>query len=143
MNDSITWVTPARPRGGHSPNPDSYMAVGSRVTKNSKSGYQVCIKVFEPAMKDLRWFAGDRIDVGFDDSFLYLRRSNHGNYKLCATAAADRKASEGRPVNSQIRFSQQDDFPFKAVDLVYLTKDDVAVSEDGIVSFIYPKQGAK
>lgn len=137
MSNSITWVTPKRPRSAPMGR-DYYVSVGWAKSKNAPNP-QITIYLFEDAMKDFRWVVGDKIEVGFDDSFIYLRRSNTGPYRL--TSASGKKVNDvaGTATRSRVAFTAPQNFPFRSIPRTHLSKDDICVDRDGIVSFIYPK----
>ena len=138
MSNSITWVTPKRPRGVNSHRGQFYVSIGWSKSKNVKN-HQITIYVFEDAMRDFRWVVGDKLEIGFDDSFIYMRRSNDGPYRL--TSATGQKVDEviGKPTRARVAFTKPQDFPFEQIQRTHLAKNDVSFDCDGIVSFIYPK----
>ena len=140
MSESITWVRPNRSRATICPE-DQYISVGWAKSKNVPNP-QITINIFEPAMKDLRWLVGDRLDVGFDESFIYLRRSSSGAYKLTSATAVKNSQMIGTSTSARIAFTRPTGFPFDKCPRTHFPKTEVAISQDGLVSFIYP-QGEK
>ena len=128
----INWVAN---RGGKGrSNPDSFMSV-SKSRGNPRP--QIVVTFYTKAMRSLRWFSGDKVMVGFDDCFIYVKRSADGTHTLSPTGS-DTKKSVGKPVSSNLRFSLPDGFPFTPVGFTSLDEDDVSVSEDGVLAFAYP-----
>lgn len=137
MTESITWVRPAKARGGVHLD-QSYISIGWAKSKNVPNP-QVTINFTERAMKDFRWMVGDRIEIGFDDCCIYIRRAANGSYKLTSATAKKNADTVGTASPSRAAFTRPAGFPFPRCPRTHIIKEDVSVTADGIVSFIYPQ----
>ena len=133
-NTEINWLDSGQ--GGKAPE-DAYLTV-SCYKGNKKP--QIAITFYDDTMADLRWFAGDRVMVGFDDCFIYIKRAANGTHTLSARSGSSSE-SAGKPISSTVRFSRPRNFPFQAVKYCAVKKEDVSISKEGVLMFAYPESG--
>ena len=134
---SILWVQNrkggrARPSSGH----DSYLSVSSSKANGTGKNY-IVFTLYKPLIKELRWLSGDRVNIGFDvHGMVYIVRAQHGAYSLSPSSKG--KSHNGKIVSCIVRFTQPENIDVKPVSFTPFAREDVAISDDGVLSFAYP-----
>jgi hypothetical protein len=103
----INWLSPVcqgRKRGGHA-------SSGIRVSTH-KAGtrlFQTSFTVNKDVMEKMGWLAGDRVLIGTNDQFIFMKRVPENGYTLSAigNSPEERTNRRGKPVTCTVKISKK------------------------------------
>ena len=133
---TFTWIEPKR--GGNNVGGNKGTGVSFNIYKSGKNKPQLSIRIYKDVMKKMRWVAGDRVQVGFDDTkeAVAIRRVPVGGYSASPTVTGivERKKLIGTTTNVVVKMTCPDGIIDCAHSPVFITSDQ-AIDQDGILIF--------
>ena len=137
---SIKWVQPSRSTGRSAESAPLRMTF--HCESNSKNGVRrIGMLLSKELMKELRWCVGDRVDIGFDHSMIFIRRSVNGAYAVSPTGIRKHEVL-GKMTRAKVAFTEQASFPTVGHESFSVERKDIDICPDGIVSFLLPDRQA-
>ena len=130
---SIKWLEPKRGGEGRV-KAGVVLRIAPTIRKMKKGKQQFTVTIYEPLMKELGIYAGDRILVGVDAPLLYFQRSPVKGFRLTPVTARDkehRASLYGMRVTSAFKFSGD----FSIASRNY-TKDELTIDDKGVIQIL-------
>jgi hypothetical protein len=129
---SINWIKPSRNSGKEI---TSYLAI-RKYGKNEGKNVQTSFCFSQKAMEDLRLYIGDKVNIGYDEEYIYIKRSSNGAYKItCQGPAGTVAENTGKSVRGFVKTSAHNEV-FSSCDY----EEDEIISDDSRYTVVIPRK---